>query len=126
MEAESSKHICKIQAVNRARKIPSVNYLWDKSAAVYGRVKDTNVFVHWAFNTMENIVNTMVEKSLPVAKLIEKPICTLDKTLCQGIDYVEVKLPIIKEEPKQVIYILICSCIHSFFFIKSCCINYFR
>lgn len=113
MEAESSKHICKIQAVNRARKIPSVNYLWDKSTAVYGRVKDTNVFVHWAFNTMENIVNTMVEKSLPVAKLIEKPICTLDKTLCQGIDYVEVKLPIIKEEPKQVIYILICSCIHS-------------
>lgn len=129
MEAESSKHICKIQAVNRARKIPSVNYLWDKSIAVYGRVKDTNVFVHWAFNTMENIVNTMVEKSLPVAKLIEKPICTLDKTLCQGIDYVEVKLPIIKEEPKQVIYILICSCIHSLFFIKSTfsyCINYFR
>ncbi|XP_050586138.1 lipid storage droplets surface-binding protein 2-like isoform X1 [Bombus affinis] len=103
MEAESSKHICKIQAVNRARKIPSVNYLWDKSTAVYGRVKDTNVFVHWAFNAMENIVNTMVEKSLPVAKLIEKPICTLDKTLCQGIDYVEVKLPIIKEEPKQII-----------------------
>lgn len=129
MEAESSKHICKIQAVNRARKIPSVNYLWDKSTAVYGRVKDTNVFVHWAFNTMENIVNTVVEKSLPVAKLIEKPICTLDKTLCQGIDYVEVKLPIIKEESKQVIYILICSYIHSLFFIKStfsCCINYFR
>ncbi|KAK9294216.1 hypothetical protein QLX08_011106 [Tetragonisca angustula] len=103
MEVGSSKHMCKIEAVNRALKIPSVNYLWDKSTEVYGRVKDTNVFVHWAFNTMENVVDTMIEKSLPVAKLIEKPICTLDKTLCQGIDYVEVKLPIIKEEPEQII-----------------------
>ncbi|KOX75445.1 Lipid storage droplets surface-binding protein 2 [Melipona quadrifasciata] len=101
MEVGSSKYICKIEAVNRALKIPSVNYLWDKSTEVYGRVKDTNVFVHWAFNTMENLVDTMIEKSLPVAKLIEKPICTLDKTLCQGIDYVEVKLPIIQEEPEQ-------------------------
>ncbi|OAD55827.1 Lipid storage droplets surface-binding protein 2, partial [Eufriesea mexicana] len=103
MEVESSNCIYKIQVVDRARKIPSINYLWDKSTKVYGRVKDTNIFVHWAFNTMENVFNTMIEKSLPVAKLIEKPICTLDKTLCQGLDYVEVKLPIIKEEPKQII-----------------------
>lgn len=103
MEVGSSKHMCKIEAVNRARKIPTVNYLWDKSTEVYGHVKETNVFVHWACNTMENLVDTMIEKSLPVAKLIEKPICTLDKTLCQGIDYVEVKLPIIKEEPEQII-----------------------
>ncbi|KMQ86111.1 lipid storage droplets surface-binding protein 2-like protein [Lasius niger] len=34
---------------------------------------------------------------------MEKPIYTLDKTLCQGIDFVEVKLPIIKEEPKQIL-----------------------
>lgn len=129
MEVGSSKHICKIEAVNRARKIPSVNYLWDKSTEVYGRVKDTNVFVHWAFNTMENVVDTMIEKSLPVAKLIEKPICTLDKTLCQGIDYVEVKLPIIKEEPEQVTQILICNCICNVLFIELgslCCVYYFR
>nr|XP_034175082.1 lipid storage droplets surface-binding protein 2 [Osmia lignaria] len=103
MEVELPDCIYKIQAVNRARQIPSVNYLWDKSMEVYGRVKETNVFVHWAFNTMENVFNIVIEKSLPVAKLMEKPIYTLDKTLCQGLDYVEVKLPIIKEEPKQII-----------------------
>lgn len=102
MEIESSNDIYKIQVINRARKIPSVNYLWDKSTEVYGRLKETNIFVHWAFNTVENVFNTMIEKSLPIAKLIEKPINTIDKTLCQGLDYIEVKLPIIKEEPEQV------------------------
>lgn len=102
MEIESSNDIYKIQVINRARKIPSVNYLWDKSTEVYGCLKETNIFVHWAFNTVENVFNTMIEKSLPIAKLIEKPINTIDKTLCQGLDYIEVKLPIIKEEPEQV------------------------
>lgn len=103
MDAELTDHFFyRIQAVDRARKIPSVNYLWDKSTEVYGRVKGTNTFVNWAFDTVESMVNAMIEKSLPVARLIEKPIYTLDKTLCQGIDFVEVKLPIIKEEPKQV------------------------
>jgi len=51
----------------------------------------------------------MIEKSLPVARLMEKPIYTLDKTLCQGIDFVEVKLPIIKEEPKQVNFLIAIS-----------------
>ncbi|XP_043791812.1 lipid storage droplets surface-binding protein 2-like [Apis laboriosa] len=103
MEVESSNYIYKIQVINRARKIPSVNYLWDKSTEVYGCLKETNVLVHWAFNTVENVFNTMIEKSLPIAKLIERPINTIDKTLCQGLDYIEVKLPIIKEEPEQII-----------------------
>lgn len=103
MEVESSNYLYKIQVINRARKIPSVNYLWDKSTEVYGRLKETNILVHWAFNTVENVFNTMIEKSLPIAKLIEKPINTIDKTLCQGLDYIEIKLPIIKEKPEQVI-----------------------
>lgn len=103
MESETREHAYKIQAVDRARKIPSVNYLWDKSTQVYGRVKGANVFVNWAFDTVENVVSTLVEKSLPVAKLIEKPIYTIDKTLCQGLDFVEIKLPIIKEEPKEIL-----------------------
>lgn len=106
METELLDQFYRIQAVDRARKIPSVNYLWDKSTEVYERVKGTNTFLNWAFDTVESVVNTMIEKSLPVARLMEKPIYTLDKTLCQGIDFVEVNLPIIKEEPKQVIFFL--------------------
>ncbi|KAG7211761.1 hypothetical protein KM043_011006 [Ampulex compressa] len=58
---------------------------------------------YWAFGTVETVVSRIIEKSLPVAKLMEKPIYTLDKTLCQGLDFVEVKLPIIKEEPEQIL-----------------------
>lgn len=98
-----SDSVYRMQAVDRARKIPSVNYLWDKSTEVYGKVKGANTFVNWAFDTVETVVNTVIEKSLPMARLIEKPICTIDKTLCQGLDFVEVRLPIIKEDPKRIL-----------------------
>lgn len=102
MEPEVSD-VYRIQAVDRALQIPSVNYLWDKSTKVYGRVKGANTFVNWAFDTVENVVTTVLEKTLPVARLIEKPICTIDKTLCQGLDFVEVTLPIIKQNPMQIL-----------------------
>ncbi|XP_066591243.1 lipid storage droplets surface-binding protein 2-like isoform X2 [Prorops nasuta] len=103
MEADNySEQFYRIQSINRALQIPSVNYLWDKSTEVYCRMKGANTFVNWAFDTVEHVVNIMIEKSLPVARLMEKPIYTLDKTLCQGLDFVDVKLPIIKEESKQI------------------------
>ncbi|XP_015605016.1 lipid storage droplets surface-binding protein 2 [Cephus cinctus] len=101
METELSDH--HIQALERALQIPSVNYLWDKSTEVYGRVKGTHMLVSWAFGTVETVITAVLEKSLVVAHLMKKPIYTLDKTLCQGLDFVEVKLPIIKEEPKEIL-----------------------
>ncbi|XP_076620904.1 lipid storage droplets surface-binding protein 2-like [Colletes latitarsis] len=103
MEVELLNYDYKMQAIQRALKIPSVNYLWGKSTKVYDRMKGTNMFTHWAFDVVENVVNTVLEKSLLLAKLMEKPIYTLDKKLCQGLDYVEVNLPIIKEEPNQIL-----------------------
>lgn len=103
MEVELTDKLYRIQAVDRARKIPSLNYLFDKSTEVYDRVKGVNTFVNWVFDMVENVVNTVIEKSSPVARLIEKPIYTLDKTLCQGLDFMEIKLPIIKEESKQIL-----------------------
>lgn len=105
MDNELSEDYYKIQAIDRALRIPSVNYLWDKSTEVYERVKGANVFTNWAFGTVETVVGAVIERSMPVARLMEKPIYNLDKTLCQGLDFVEVKLPIIKEEPKE-------ACIH--------------
>lgn len=102
MDSTLSEQSCKIHAIDRALQIPSVNYLWDKSTEVYGRVKGVNTFTNWAFDTIEMMLTAVITKSLPVARLMEKPIYNLDKTLCHGIDFVEIKLPIIKEDPKQV------------------------
>ncbi|XP_034945002.1 uncharacterized protein [Chelonus insularis] len=92
-----------IQAFNRALQIPSVNYLWDKSTEVYEKVKSASSFTNWALETIEMVLATVIEKSVPVTKLVEKPIHNLDKTLCYGFDFVEVKLPIIREDPKQIL-----------------------
>lgn len=103
MEIDAQDDLYRMKAVDRALQIPSVNYLWDKSAEVYDRVKGSNQLVNWAFGTVELVVNAVIEKSLPVARFIKKPIYTLDTTLCYGLDFVEVNLPIIKEDPVHVI-----------------------
>ncbi|XP_043281771.1 lipid storage droplets surface-binding protein 2-like isoform X2 [Venturia canescens] len=103
MENESFEELFKIRSIDRALRIPSVSYLWDKSTKAYGKVKGANVFINWAFDTMENVVGAVIVRTLPVARLMEGPIYNLDKTLCQGLDFVEVKLPIIKEEPKEIL-----------------------
>lgn len=101
--SSSSEEFYRIQALDRAMKIPGVHYLWDKSAEVYGRVKGSNGMLHRALDTFEEGVSLFMEKTaLPVVRLMEKPIFTLDRTLCQGLDLVQVKLPAIKEEPKRV------------------------
>lgn len=104
LEQTTGEESHRIQALNRALEIPSVHYLWDKSAQVYSRVKGANPVIHRALDTVENVVSLVVEKTaMPVARLMEKPIFTLDRTLCQGIDFVQVKLPIIKEDPKRIL-----------------------
>lgn len=102
MGNEPSEEMFRVRAIEKALGIPSVNYLWDKSTRAYGKVKGANVFINWAFDAMENVVGAVIVRTLPVARFMEKPIYNLDKTLCQGLDFVEVKLPIIKEEPQQV------------------------
>ncbi|XP_076238338.1 lipid storage droplets surface-binding protein 2-like [Calliopsis andreniformis] len=94
--------VYKVRALERARKIPSINYLWNKSTKMYDRMKETSAVVHWAFDMVENVFNTVIEKSLST-KLIEKPIYIIDKTLCQGLDYIEIKMPLVKEDPKQIL-----------------------
>ncbi|XP_048505050.1 perilipin-2-like [Athalia rosae] len=105
LESEMPEQYYRIQSLDRALQIPSVHYLWDKSAEVYSHVKGANTVIHRALDTVENVFSMVVEKTaLPVARLMEKPIFTLDRTLCQGLDYVEIKLPIIKEDPKQILH----------------------
>lgn len=101
LENVSRNH--RIQAFDRALEIPSVNYLWYKSAEVYTRVKCVNRVVRRALDTLENAVSVVAQSAMPVARLMEKPIFTLDRSLCQGIDFVQFKLPIVKEDPMRVI-----------------------
>ncbi|KAF7995337.1 hypothetical protein HCN44_006444 [Aphidius gifuensis] len=96
MDSELSYKYYKIKTIDKASII---NIAWDKSIKIYEKVKNVYVLTNWAFD----IIEIILEKSLTIVRFIEKPIYNIDKELCRGIDFVEVKLPIIKENPAQIL-----------------------
>lgn len=57
---------------------------------------------NWAFKTAENVVKGAVNITAPVLQRLDKPIQLADQTLVKGIDKLEVKAPIIKEQPQEI------------------------
>lgn len=57
---------------------------------------------HWAFSTAENTLNRAVTIAAPVVQKFDHPIHLVDKTLVKGIDKLEIKAPIIKEQPQEI------------------------
>lgn len=57
---------------------------------------------HWAFSTAENTLNRAVTIAAPVVQKFDHPIHLVDQTLVKGIDKLECKAPIIKEQPIEI------------------------
>lgn len=57
---------------------------------------------HWAFSTAENTLNRAVTLAAPVVQKFDHPIHLVDQTLVKGIDKLECKAPIIKEQPIEI------------------------
>lgn len=57
---------------------------------------------HWAFSTAENTLNRAVTIAAPVVQKFDHPIHLVDQTLVKGIDKLECKAPIIKEQPHEI------------------------
>lgn len=57
---------------------------------------------NWAFKTAENVVKGAVTITAPLVHRLDKPIQLADQTLVKGIDKLEVKAPIIKEQPQEI------------------------
>jgi perilipin-2 len=58
---------------------------------------------NWAFRTTENVVKGAVVMSTPFVNKFDMPITYVDQTLVKGIDKLELKAPIIKEQPAEIL-----------------------
>ena len=58
---------------------------------------------NWAFRTAEDVVHRAVNFSAPIVQKLDGPINFVDQTLVRGIDKLEVKAPIIKEQPQEIL-----------------------
>ena len=104
--AAETQQLPQLEIINRVLEIPTVELALTKSAETYFRVKDSYQFVHWAFSTAETSLSNAKKQALPIAvpiaKKFETPIHFVDHTLCLGLDKIEKKVPMVKEQPEQV------------------------
>lgn len=61
-----------------------------------------NAIFGWALRTAETAVNTAVNTAAPLVQRLDGPIQYVDQTLVTGIEKLEAKAPIIKEQPQEI------------------------
>lgn len=64
---------------------------------------DFNPMFNWAFRTTENVVRGAVTFSAPIVNKFDAPINYVDQTFVKGLEKLEVKAPIIKEQPAEIL-----------------------
>jgi perilipin-2 len=95
-----------LEVFDRVRNIPVVQSAVEKTASTYSYVKDSHHLINWALNLAEAGLHCATATAAPIAaqaaKKLEGPINTVDQKLCQGLDIVEQKVPIVKQPPQQI------------------------
>lgn len=95
-----------LEVIDRVRNIPMVHSAIEKTGSTYSYVKDSHHLVNWALSYAEAGLHyataTATPLAAPFAKKFEGQINAVDQKLCQGLDIVEQKVPIVKQPPQQV------------------------
>ncbi|KAJ8683156.1 hypothetical protein QAD02_018948 [Eretmocerus hayati] len=91
-----------VELFHRVLELPMVEIAMNFSASTYSRVKDSNQLVYWALSTAESSLTQATRQAAPIAKRFETPITIVDQKLCQGLDKIEKKMPIVRQTPNVI------------------------
>lgn len=91
-----------LETFERMMKLPVVEAAWIQSQDVYGKVKGSNAMFNWAFRTAEDVIQRAAVTAAPYVHKLDRPIQLVDQTLVKGIEKLETKAPIIKEQPQDI------------------------
>ncbi|XP_026478151.1 lipid storage droplets surface-binding protein 2-like [Ctenocephalides felis] len=92
-----------LESLERMMKLPMVEAAWAQSQGVYDKVKGYNPMLTWAFGTAESTVQLALATASPYIQKIDKPIHYVDETLVKGINKLEASVPIVKEQPQEIL-----------------------
>ena len=102
-KAEGGPHM---EVFERVKNIPVVQSAIEKTGSTYAHVKDSNHLINWALKYAEAGLHyasaAAAPIASPIAKKFEGQINAVDQKLCEGLDMVQEKLPIVKEPPQHV------------------------
>ncbi|XP_011878383.1 PREDICTED: lipid storage droplets surface-binding protein 2-like isoform X2 [Vollenhovia emeryi] len=102
----SSTGAPRLEVLDRVKNIPVVHSAIEKTGSTYSYVKDSHHLVNWALSYAEAGLHyataTAAPIAAPLAKKFEGQISAVDQKLCEGLDIVEQKVPIVKKPPQQI------------------------
>lgn len=100
---ESTPHL---EVINRVKNIPVIHSAIEKTGSTYSYLKDSHHLINWALTQAEAGLNyattTAAPLTAPLAKKFEGQITAVDQKLCEGLNMVEEKVPIMKQPPQQI------------------------
>lgn len=71
---------------------------------IFFNLSGHNALFNWAFSAAEDAVHLAVNTAAPIVSRLDRPIHFVDQTLCTGIDKLEAKAPILKEQPIEILH----------------------
>ncbi|XP_011639571.1 lipid storage droplets surface-binding protein 2-like [Pogonomyrmex barbatus] len=96
----------RLEVLDRVKNIPVVHSAIEKTGSTYSYVKDSHHLVNWALSYAEAGLHyataTAAPLAAPLAKKFEGQINAVDQKLCEGLNLVEQKVPIVKKPPQQI------------------------
>jgi len=92
-----------LESWEKMMKLPVVEAAWHQSQGVYDKMREFNPLFNWAFRTTENVVKGAVSFSAPIVHKFDAPINYVDQTFVKGLEKLEEKAPIIKEQPGEIL-----------------------
>nr|XP_012140328.1 PREDICTED: lipid storage droplets surface-binding protein 2-like isoform X1 [Megachile rotundata]XP_012140329.1 PREDICTED: lipid storage droplets surface-binding protein 2-like isoform X2 [Megachile rotundata] len=100
---ESAPHF---ELLDRVKNIPVIHSAIEKTGSTYSYIKDSNHLINWALSYAELGLHyataTAAPITTPLAKKFEGQIFAVDQKLCEGLDIVEEKIPIMKKPPQEI------------------------
>jgi len=92
----------KVQFIGRVTRLPVVASALVFATDRYERIKGYNELVGSTLARAEQSVAYVAETAKPVVLKLEKPITYADQYVCQGLDKLEAKVPVIKKSPEEI------------------------
>ncbi|XP_017759220.1 PREDICTED: lipid storage droplets surface-binding protein 2-like isoform X2 [Eufriesea mexicana] len=102
----SSDAVPHLEVINRVKNIPVIHSAIEKTESTYSYLKDSHHLVNWALTQAEAGLHYATSTAAPMTasltKKFEGQINAVDQKLCEGLNIVEEKVPIMKQQPQQI------------------------